>query len=227
MTEATPESQRGVLLPPEPALPDIVDHGRERFLDVVAAHPESSLVWALLAEGALSQATRDGDVSAYAFARTGYHRGVDALRQAGWRGFEPIPWNHVPNQGFLRAAWLLALAARRLGEDAEAERCADLVRDCSPEAFVVLSASRPLDEPGVEAEPEDEPAREQNPPADQDPNDPSSGSGIDAEDGERIEVSEAGEQAPAASEEDEAEPDPGTEPAAESDTEHGTGRPLE
>ncbi len=149
MTEDVPVTEQdspdiGVLLPAEPAMPDIVDHGRERFLDVVAAHPESSLVWALLAEGALSQDTRDADVSAYAFARTGYHRGVEALRQAGWRGFEPIPWNHEPNQGFLRATWLLALAAERLGERDEVDRCVRLVRESSPDAYVILSESRPL-----------------------------------------------------------------------------------
>lgn len=152
MTQEPPPAEpdtrpaHGVLLPAESALPDMVDHGRERFLDVVAAHPASSLVWALLAEGALSQGTRDGDVAAYAFARTGYHRGVDALRQAGWRGFEPIPWSHTPNQGFLRATWLLAVSARRLGEQDEAERCADLVRRCAPEAFEELRRSRPLSE---------------------------------------------------------------------------------
>src|SRR5690625_6782328 len=51
--------------------------------------------------------------SAYAFARTGYHRGLDALRRAGWRGHGPIPVDHEPNQGFLRALLGLAEAADR------------------------------------------------------------------------------------------------------------------
>lgn len=157
MTEDNPESRRGVQLPQDTALTDILDHGRERFLDVVTAHPTSSLVWALLAEGALSQGTPDGVVSAYAFASTGYHHGIDALRQAGWRGFEPIPWEHEPNQGFLRATWLLALAARRLGDDSEATRCVDLVRESSPTAHEVLSAAHPIEgvPAGVPADPTD------------------------------------------------------------------------
>jgi len=62
--------------------------------------PASSLAWAVLAERAL----KEGDgVTAYAFARTGYHRGLDALRRAGWRGHGPVPVDHEPNQGFLRA----------------------------------------------------------------------------------------------------------------------------
>lgn len=157
MTEANPESRRGVQLPQDTALSDLLDHGRERFLDVVTAHPSSSLVWALLAEGALSQGTPDGFVSAYAFASTGYHHGIAALRQAGWRGFEPIPWEHEPNQGFLRSTWLLALAARRLGDDSEATRCADLVRGSSPTAHEVLAAAYPIEgvPAGVPADPTD------------------------------------------------------------------------
>ena len=69
------------------------------------AHPASSLAWAQLAELALA----DGrDVEAYAFARTGYHRGLDALRRNGWRGHGPLPWSHEPNRGFLRSLAALA-----------------------------------------------------------------------------------------------------------------------
>ena len=67
-------------LPADEALDDIVNLGDGSFLDVVARHPASSLGWALLAEGSLSAHTTQGDLSAYAFARTGYHRGLDALR---------------------------------------------------------------------------------------------------------------------------------------------------
>jgi len=95
--------------------------------DVVPVAPASSLVWALLAERALSD---DGDpVAAYAFARTGYHRGLDALRRAGWRGRGPIPADHAPNQGFLRALLALAEAAEAIGEGDEAERCAQFLVD--------------------------------------------------------------------------------------------------
>ena len=58
---------------------------------VAAAHPTSSLAWAVLAEDALAD---DRVVEAYAYARTGYHRGLDALRRSGWRGQGPVPWEH-------------------------------------------------------------------------------------------------------------------------------------
>ncbi len=131
-------------LPVDEALAEIVELGEGSFLDVVARHPASSLAWALLAEGALSARTTQGDLSAYAFARTGYHRGLDALRRAGWRGKGPIPWEHEPNQGFLRALWALACAARRIGEQAEYERCVLFLLEASEGGYVELARVRPL-----------------------------------------------------------------------------------
>ena len=96
--------------------------------DVARAHPASSLVWATLAEDALD----DGHViEGYAFARTGYHRGLDALRRSGWRGQGPVPWEHEPNRGFLRALGALAKAAGAIGETDEQRRCADFLRESS------------------------------------------------------------------------------------------------
>ncbi len=95
--------------------------------DAVQVAPASSLVWALLAEQALAD---EGDpVAAYAYARTGYHRGLDALRRAGWKGRGPIPAHHEPNQGFLRALLALAEAADAIGESDEADRCAQFLVD--------------------------------------------------------------------------------------------------
>jgi hypothetical protein len=128
------------LLPPDPAAAELAERGQEHFLDVVRHHPESSLCWALLAEAALATRTPEGDLGAYAYARTGYHRGLDALRRAGWRGTGPVPWEHQPNQGFLRALWALALAAERIGEAPEHERCAQFLRDCSEPAYAHLTA---------------------------------------------------------------------------------------
>lgn len=139
---ATPPS--ATLLPGDPAIDALAGRGASAFLAVVAAFPQSSLLWALLAEGALSSRSLDGDLSAYAFARTGYHRGLDALRRAGWRGKGPIPWAHEPNQGFLRAVWALACAARRIGEQPEYERCVLLLLDADPDAYVELVRTRPL-----------------------------------------------------------------------------------
>ena len=87
---------------------------------MAAAHPACLAAWAALAERALDQ----GDwVTGYAFARTGYHRGLDQLRRAGWKGHGPIPWEHEPNQGFLRSLHALGRAAGAIGETDEEERC--------------------------------------------------------------------------------------------------------
>jgi hypothetical protein len=122
------------LLPTDPATADLaadVDPAA-----AAAAHPASSAAWAALADQALA----DGDsVTAYAFARTGYHRGLDQLRKAGWRGSGPVPWSHEPNQGFLRCLHLLAVAADAIGEADEAARCAQFLRDCDPAAADALA----------------------------------------------------------------------------------------
>ena len=72
-------------------------------------------------------------MTAYAFARVGYHRSLDSLRRNGWKGHGPVPWEHVPNRGFLRALAALSQAAGRIGEEAERERCDEFLRDSSPE----------------------------------------------------------------------------------------------
>ena len=91
--------------------------------------PSASAAWAALAEAAL-----DGGrtIEAYAYARTGYHRGLDALRRNGWKGHGPVPWSHEPNRGFLRCVMVLARAAEAIGEVDEQERCTQLLRDCDP-----------------------------------------------------------------------------------------------
>jgi Protein of unknown function (DUF3151) len=102
--------------------------------EVATHHPTVSAAWATLAEEALNRpehALRD-TVEAYAYARTGYHRGLDALRRNGWKGHGPVPWSHEPNRGFLRCVTLLARAAEAIGETDEQERCTRLLRDCDP-----------------------------------------------------------------------------------------------
>jgi hypothetical protein len=102
---------------------------------VAARFPAYSAAWAALAERALAQ----GDpVTAYAFARTGYHRGLDQLRRSGWHGNGPIPWEHIPNRGFLRCLHALGQAAGAIGEDDEAERCAQFLRESSATAAAEL-----------------------------------------------------------------------------------------
>ena len=107
--------------------------------EVAAAHPAAPAAWAALAEAALAaDESLPGSVAAYAYARTGYHRGLDLLRRAGWKGHGPVPWAHEPNRGFLRALNALGVAAGRIGEDEEAERCATFLADSDPEAFKAL-----------------------------------------------------------------------------------------
>jgi hypothetical protein len=102
---------------------------------VAARFPAYSAAWASLAE----QAYADGDpVMAYAYARTGYHRGLDQLRRSGWRGTGPIPWEHEPNRGFLRSLNMLGQAAAAIGEDDEAQRCGQFLRDSSAAAATAL-----------------------------------------------------------------------------------------
>ena len=120
-------------LPVDPAVAEL-DAGTDATA-VAAAHPTSSAAWASLAEVAL----RDGaPVTAYAYARTGYHRGLDQLRRSGWKGHGPVPWAHAPNRGFLRALAALARAAAAIGELDEAERCTAFLADADPDAPAAL-----------------------------------------------------------------------------------------
>lgn len=127
----------GDLLGPQPVLLPGDDEAESALLNhedpatVAAAHPTASIAWAYLAEKALA----DGQViAAYAYARTGYHRGLDQLRRNGWKGFGPVPFDHEPNQGFLRCVASLARAAKHIGETNEYQRCLDLLEDCDPRA---------------------------------------------------------------------------------------------
>jgi hypothetical protein len=102
---------------------------------VAAGNPASTAAWAVLAERALER----GDwVTGYAFARTGYHRGLDQLRRAGWKGYGPVPWEHEPNRGFLRSLHALGLAAGAIGETDEEERCRVFLADSSATAVAAL-----------------------------------------------------------------------------------------
>jgi len=97
--------------------------------EVVRDHPTSSLAWAVLSD----QAWADGRVlESYAFARVGYHRGLDSLRRSGWKGHGPVPWSHEPNQGFLRCLRSLARAADAIGEQGEVDRLGVFIDDCDP-----------------------------------------------------------------------------------------------
>jgi hypothetical protein len=136
------EQQNLMAQPPEARLPDnpaaagLLAGGTDPS-EVAAKFPGYSAAWATLAERAFGNGEA---VQAYAYARTGYHRGLDQLRRAGWRGQGPIPWAHEPNRGFLRSLHMLSEAAEAIGEIDEAERCADFLRDSSAEAAKALGS---------------------------------------------------------------------------------------
>lgn len=127
----------GDLLGPQPTLLPGDDEAESALLNhedpakVAADHPTASIAWAYLAEAALDQGQT---ITAYAYARTGYHRGLDQLRRNGWKGFGPVPYSHEPNRGFLRCVAALARAAREIGETDEYARCLDLLEDSDPRA---------------------------------------------------------------------------------------------
>ena len=122
--------------PPPTHLPDLPE-AREalesgaKASDVAARFPAYPAAWAALAEEYFAQGHA---VTSYAFARTGYHRGLDALRRSGWKGHGRVPWEHLPNQGWLRSVAALARAAAAIGERDEAERCRQLLQESDPAA---------------------------------------------------------------------------------------------
>jgi hypothetical protein len=100
---------------------------REAVSAVVARYPRFLDGWARLGDLA-----RD-PVEAYAAYRVGYHRGLDRLRQSGWRGSGYVRWSHPENRGFLRALDGLRASARAIGETDEEERCAVFLQQLDPD----------------------------------------------------------------------------------------------
>jgi uncharacterized protein DUF3151 len=94
---------------------------------VAARDPRCLQAWADLAELAADP------VESYAYARVGYHRGLDALRAAGWRGSGYVRWRYDSNRGFLRALDALRRAAAAIDEVDEEQRCELFLRQLDPE----------------------------------------------------------------------------------------------
>ena len=100
---------------------------RDAVAAAVADEPTSLEGWATLGD-----LGRD-PIESYACYRVGYHRGLDRLRQSGWRGSGYVRWGHESNRGFLRALDGLRKIAGEIGEGEEAERCAIFLRQLDPE----------------------------------------------------------------------------------------------
>jgi hypothetical protein len=123
------------VLPPGPAgagdalhraLADRPERRRGAVAAVVREHPAWPYGWAAMAE------VTDDDLEAYAYCRVGYHRGLDALRKAGWRGSGYVRWRAPDNRGFLRCLEGLRRSAEAIGEHDEAQRCAQFLRQLDP-----------------------------------------------------------------------------------------------
>lgn len=132
LTQGPPET----VLPPEPAealaaldaaLAVEPERRHAAVAEVVARWPRFLDGWARLGELA-----RD-DIEAYAYFRVGYHRGLDRLRQSGWRGSGYVRGRHPTNRGFLRALDGLRAAAGTIGEQDEEQRCAEFLRQLDPD----------------------------------------------------------------------------------------------
>lgn len=124
------------VLPEGPAdvLAALAGADREAAAATVAANPRLLDGWARL--GALAEATAGdmaGRIEAYAYYRIGYHRGLDALRQNGWRGTGFVRWRHASNRGFLRCLDGLGRMAGIIDEDDEQQRCAQFLRQLDPD----------------------------------------------------------------------------------------------
>ncbi|MDQ3978794.1 MAG: DUF3151 domain-containing protein [Actinomycetota bacterium] len=150
LTSGIPET----VLPPEPqealdalqaALSAPADRRREAVSSVVERWPAFLDGWARL-----GQLARD-EVEAYAYFRVGYHRGLDRLRQSGWRGSGYVRWQHESNRGFLRALDGLREAAGAIGETAEEQRCAAFLRQLDPEWDRRPAWTEGPDDPGARA----------------------------------------------------------------------------
>ena len=131
-TSASPETVLDPLAPDlaamlQTALSLPSERRRAAVAEVAAREPRCLQAWADLAELA------DDPIEKYAYARVGYHRGLDALRAAGWRGSGYVRWSRESNRGFLRSLDALRAAAASIGEVDEEQRCELFLRQLDPE----------------------------------------------------------------------------------------------
>lgn len=99
---------------------------RDAIAEVIAKWPNNLEAWACLGESG-----RD-EVESYAAYRVGYHRGLDRLRQSGWKGSGLVLWNKKENLGFLRSLEGLAELSNEIGDAEEAERCYQFLKQLDP-----------------------------------------------------------------------------------------------
>lgn len=94
--------------------------------ELVASEPSFLEGWAALSTLGTEPIER------YAYARVGYHRGLDALRSNGWGGSGLVRWSEPSNRPFLTCLVRLREAAREIEELHEVERIDTFLRDLDP-----------------------------------------------------------------------------------------------
>lgn len=130
-----PMADRPAVVLPEP--PSDLELGLEEAL---SSDDERTAIGALVARDPtfiagwahLSRVGRD-PIERYAYARVGYHRGLDALRRNGWGGNGFVRWRHPSNRGILTCLVRLREAAREIGELDEVERLDQFLRELDPD----------------------------------------------------------------------------------------------
>ena len=115
--------------------------GRAQLSQLCGAHPAFLDAWGRLAEAVY---TGGEPVATYAYARVGYHRGLDRLRRHGWGGTGQVHWAEPTNRGFLRSLYLLMVAAAAIGEEDEAARCRQFLLDLDPDDGIGAGSRPPL-----------------------------------------------------------------------------------
>ena len=99
---------------------------RDAIAEVMADWPNNLLAWATLGDFGRDQ------VESYAAYRVGYHRGLDRLRQSGWKGSGFVLWDKTENLGFLRCLEGLAELSNEIGDTEESDRCFHFLKQLDP-----------------------------------------------------------------------------------------------
>ena len=99
---------------------------RDAIAEVIADWPDNLLAWATLGDFGRDR------VESYAAYRVGYHRGLDRLRQSGWKGSGFVLWDKTENLGFLRCLEGLAELSNEIGDTEESDRCFHFLKQLDP-----------------------------------------------------------------------------------------------
>ncbi len=132
------------LMPPRPEVRDALATAStpDELRTIVKLDPLCLEAWARLADAAYAEGD---DVGSYAFARVGYHRGLDLLRSSGWRPDVEVHWSDETNRGFLSALYALMRAAAAIGEGVEARRCREFLLQLDPSDHFEVGGLAPKD----------------------------------------------------------------------------------